>query len=111
MGAGVVKEARMSRRIFNAPHVRRRMWYHIDAKGMVVGRLAEKVATLLQGKYKAVYNPSQHTGDPGGLKEVPAWRMKERRPEKVFEHAVSGMLPKNRLRKERMRRLKVYSGE
>jgi len=129
----------MSRAIFNNPLVSRRNWYQIDARGMVVGRLAEKIATLLQGKYKPVYNPSVdcgdfvvvtnvdqiqftgnkwrqklyrwHTGYPGGLKEVPAFRMHERKPERVLEHAVSGMLPKNRLRKHRMRRLKVYTGD
>eukprot|EP01094_Clydonella_sp_ATCC50884_P005162 TRINITY_DN14124_c0_g1_i1.p2 TRINITY_DN14124_c0_g1~~TRINITY_DN14124_c0_g1_i1.p2 ORF type:complete len:219 (-),score=54.73 TRINITY_DN14124_c0_g1_i1:108-764(-) len=129
----------MSRRIFSNPLVKKRLWYHIDAKGMVVGRLADKVATLLQGKYKPVVNKSVDTGDfvvvtnvdkvqftgnkwrqklyrwhtgyPGGLKEVPAWRMHERRPERVIEAAVSGMLPKNRLRKDRLRRLKLYTGD
>lgn len=129
----------MAGKIFSNSLVRQRLWYHIDAKGMVVGRLADKVSTLLQGKYKPVSNGSLdvgdyvvvtnvdkvqftgkkwrqklyrwHTGYPGGLKEVPAWRMHERRPERVVEAAVSGMLPKNRLRKHRMRRLKLFSGE
>jgi large subunit ribosomal protein L13 len=52
-----------------------------------------------------------HTGYPGGLKEVPAWRMRERRPDSVLAKAVSGMLPKNRLRDPRLGRLKLFYGD
>jgi large subunit ribosomal protein L13 len=113
-------------------------WFVIDATDQVLGRLATKVATLLGGKHKAGYAPflitgdhvvvvnagkvrltgkkldqkvyRRHTGYPGGLREVSARKMFETRPEKMIEEAVLGMLPKNKLRKQMMRRLRVYRG-
>ena len=113
-------------------------WFVIDASGQVLGRLATKVATLLTGKHKPGYAPFlitgdhviiinadkirltgqkldqkiyyRHTGYPGGLKEVSARRMFETRPERMIQDAVLGMLPKNKLRKQMGRRLRVYAG-
>ena len=113
-------------------------WHVIDATDQVLGRLATRAATLLTGKHKPGYAPflvtgdhvviinagkvrltgqkldqkvyRRHTGYPGGLREVPARRMLENRPESVIEEAVLGMLPKNKLRKRLARRLRVYAG-
>lgn len=113
-------------------------WFVIDATDQVLGRLATKVATLLSGKHKAGYAPflvtgdhvvivnagkirltgqkldqkvyRRHTGYPGGLREVSARKMFETRPERMIEEAVLGMLPKNKLRKQMARRLRVYRG-
>jgi large subunit ribosomal protein L13 len=114
------------------------MWWHVDAKGMTVGRLATQIAMVLMGKHKPVYDPAAnhgdfvvvtnaadavltgrkdeqklyrwHTGYPGGLKEVPAEKMREKKPEEILRHAVNGMLPKNRLRRERINMLRVFEG-
>jgi large subunit ribosomal protein L13 len=113
-------------------------WIVIDASDQVLGRLATKVATLLSGKNKPGYAPflitgdhvvivnadkirltgqkldqkvyRHHTGYPGALREVSARKMFETRPERMIEEAVLGMLPKNKLRKQMARRLRVYSG-
>lgn len=116
-----------------------RSWHVIDAEGHRVGRLASQISNILQGKHKPIYSRSAdlgdyvvvtnlnkiqfateakwkkkqyrwHTGYPGGLKEVPAERMKERFPTRILEHAVRGMVPKNRTRKVLMDRLKLYAG-
>jgi large subunit ribosomal protein L13 len=115
-----------------------RTWYVVDAEGLVLGRLATGVATVLRGKHKPMYTPSIDTGDhvivinaakvvvtggketkkvyyhhsgyPGGLKETPYEVMLERRPEQVIIHAVRGMLPKNRLGRAMLRKLHVYPG-
>ncbi len=115
-----------------------RKWYVIDAEGKVLGRLASEVAMLLRGKHKPIYTPHADTGDyiiivnadkivltgkkleqkhyryhtgyPGGLKEVPYERLLERNPEKAIQLAVKGMLPKNRLGRQMIKKLKVYSG-
>jgi large subunit ribosomal protein L13 len=113
-------------------------WFVIDANGVVLGRLATKVARILIGKDKPTYTPfldsgdhvvvinaekikltgnkidqkvyRSHSGYPGGLKEVPIKRMLERRPEEVVREAVLGMLPKNKLRARRAKKLRVYAG-
>ncbi len=115
-----------------------RKWYLVDAEGMVLGRLATEIATILRGKNKAEYTPHmdmgdfvvvvnadkivltgkkeqqklyrRHTGYPGGLREVPYERMMEKHPERVLENAVRGMLPKNTLGRAMFRKLKVYAG-
>jgi len=117
------------------PH---RNWLHIDGKDRVVGRLASRIVGLLQGKHKPVYSPAVdsgdfvvvtnaskviltgrkwdqkyyrwHTGYPGGLKEALARKWLGRFPERILQKAVSGMLPKNRLRHVRLDRLKIFSG-
>ena len=113
-------------------------WQVLDASGQVLGRLATQVATFLMGKHKPSYVPHMLTGDfvvvtnaklikvtglkaeqkiykrhsqyPGNLKEIPFARMQERQPERIIELAVKGMLPKNKLGRQMLRRLKVYAG-
>ena len=111
-------------------------WFVVDATNVVLGRLATKVARLLIGKDKASFTPYldsgdhvvvinadkirmtgnkveqkvyySHSGYPGGLKEVPAKRVRESKPEWIIREAVLGMLPKNRLRARRAKKLRVY---
>jgi large subunit ribosomal protein L13 len=113
-------------------------WYVIDANGKTLGRLATKVATLLRGKGGARFTPHSDTGDfvvvinaekvrvtgkktetkvyfhytgyPGGATYVKYKELLERKPESVVEHAVKGMLPKNRLGARLFTKLKVYAG-
>jgi large subunit ribosomal protein L13 len=114
-------------------------WYLIDAKDKVLGRIAPTIANKLRGKDKPIFSPHMdcgdriivinadqikltgtkidkkkyysHSGFPGGFKEEKASTLLERKPTKLLELAVYGMLPKNRLRKVFMNKLKVYSGE
>ena len=114
-------------------------WYIIDADGMTLGRLATLAATHILGKQKPLYtahldcgdnvviiNASKvtvtgnkltekkyyrHSGYPGGLTETNLEKIMETNPARALEHAISGMLPKNRLQDVRMKRLKVYAGE
>jgi large subunit ribosomal protein L13 len=116
-----------------------RAWHVIDARDAVLGRVASRAAMLLMGKHKPIFTPSldtgdhviivnaakvkltggkegqkvyrRHTGYPGGLIETGARRMKEIRPQRMLELAVSGMLPKTKLGKQMYRKLKVYAGE
>jgi len=113
-------------------------WHIVDADGMVVGRLAVKIATLLRGKNKPVFTPHVDTGDfvivvnankirftgnklekkiyyrhsgyPGGLKKETARNIMKNSPEEIIMSAVRGMLPKNRLGRQQLKKLKVYSG-
>jgi large subunit ribosomal protein L13 len=118
-------------------HVERR-WYVVDADGAVLGRLASEVAKLLRGKHKPIFAPHVDTGDhvvvvnargvrltggkeekkvyyrhsqyPGGLREVDYARLLAQRPVVAVEKAVRGMLPKNRLGRQMIRKLSVYEG-
>jgi large subunit ribosomal protein L13 len=136
MASGMLSGARTAQK---HPYSLSRLWHVVDAKGHVVGRLASQVATLLMGKYKPIWDPSVdcgdyvviknaehvqftgrkwdkklyrwHTGYPGGLKERAAKVMLERNPEKILRHAIMGMIPKNRLKKIREGRLKIYVGD
>jgi len=111
-------------------------WFVVDAKDQVLGRLATKVARMLIGKDKPSFTPYldsgdhvvvinadqikmtgnkieqkmyySHSGYPGGLKEVPAKRVRQAKPEWVVREAVLGMLPKNKLRARRAKKLRVY---
>jgi len=111
-------------------------WYVVDASNQALGRLATKVARLLIGKDKPSFTPYldsgdhvvvinadkirltgnkveqkvyySHSGYPGGLKEVPAKRVRETKPEWMVREAVLGMLPKNKLRARRAKKLRVY---
>ncbi|MCS1352594.1 50S ribosomal protein L13 [Mechercharimyces sp. CAU 1602] len=113
-------------------------WYVVDAEGKTLGRLATEVATLLRGKHKPQFTPHIDTGDyvivvnaasiqltgkkldqkkyyrhsgfPGGLKERTAGEMREDRPERMIELAVRGMLPKTKLGRAQLKKLKVYAG-
>ena len=115
----------------------KREWHLIDAKGQVLGRLSTKIATLLMGKHKPTYSSHMdmgdcvvvinakgiiltgkkmkdktykgHSGYPGGFKEVSITKLMDENPKKIIEIAVSGMLPDNRLKSPRMRRLKVFA--
>lgn len=114
-------------------------WYVVDAKGQTLGRLATFLAKVLMGKNKPVYTTYEdvgdfivvvnaekirvtgkkaeqktyihHTGYPGGFKEIPMSVVQKKSPEKVIVEAVSGMLPKNKLRPVYLKKLKVYAGE
>jgi len=116
----------------------KRDWYLVDAQDAVLGRLATQVANILRGKNKAVFTPSVDTGDfvivvnaekialtgrklsdkvyyshsgfPGGLKEISAGKLLEKKPEDVIKKAVKGMLPKNKLARHMLKKLKVYAG-
>jgi len=115
-----------------------RRWHVIDAADVVLGQLASHTATLLRGKHKAIFAPNVDTGDfviiinaekvaltgnkredklvyrhsgfPGGLKSTPIGRLLESRPDRVVETAVKGMLPKNKLGRAMIKKLKVYAG-
>jgi large subunit ribosomal protein L13 len=115
-----------------------RSWYVVDARDVVLGRLASEVAKVLRGKHKPTYAPHMDTGDhvvvvnaagvrvsggkeekkiyyhhsryPGGLREIPLERVRARHPERLVEEAVRGMLPKSRLGRQMARKLHVYAG-
>ena len=116
-----------------------RGWVLVDAKDQTLGRLCTRVATLLRGKHKPDWTPHvdngeyvvvinaerivltgrklsdkkyyRHSGYPGHLKEISAGRMLETHPERVIERAVRGMLPKNKLGRSLLQKLKVYAGD
>jgi large subunit ribosomal protein L13 len=116
-----------------------RQWHVVDAADQVLGRMATRVARLLMGKHKPLFcrnmdvgdyvvvvNAAQvrvtgnkakqkmyyrHSGYPGGLKTVSLEEMMQARPTRVIEHAVKGMLPRNKLNASMMRRLRVYAGD
>lgn len=113
-------------------------WHVVDADGIVLGRLASQVATLLRGKHKPTFAPNfdngdyvivinaekvvltgnkwtektayHHSGFPGGLKATSYQEMRDKQPEKIIEKAVKGMMPHNRLSKQQLTKLKVYAG-
>jgi large subunit ribosomal protein L13 len=115
-----------------------REWHVIDATDVVLGRLAVQVATLLRGKHKPTFAPHldngdfvivvnaakvslagdkatkklayRHSGYPGGLSSTPYGELLEKDPRAAIERSVWGMLPKNRLSRQLMRKLKVYAG-
>ena len=115
----------------------KRDWYLVDAQDAVLGRLATQVANVLRGKNKAIYTPSVDTGDfvivvnaekialtgrkladkiyynhsgyTGGLKEISAGKLLEKKPTDLIKRAVKGMLPKNRLGRKMIKKLFVYA--
>ena len=115
-----------------------RGWYLVNAEGKTLGRLASEIAKVLRGKHKPIYTPHldcgdyvivinadkvrvtgrkldqkmyyRHSGYPGGLKSISLRNQLQKHPERVLEAAVRGMLPKNRLGRKMMRKLKVYAG-
>ncbi len=115
-----------------------RKWYVVDAADQVLGRLATRIAVYLRGKHKPQFTPNvdagdfvivvnaekvkltgnkledkvyyHHTGYPGGIKAETAKSRLERKPELIIEKAVKGMLPKNRLGRALVKKLKVYKG-
>ncbi len=114
-------------------------WYIVDAEGAILGRLASSIASRLRGKHNPLYTPHVDTGDSivvinaakivltgrklkqkkyyrhsgyiGGLKEINAKDLLEKRPEDLIRFAVKGMLPKNRLGTKLFKKLKVYAGD
>lgn len=115
-----------------------RKWHVIDANDVVLGRLAVKAATVLRGKHKAIFTPNMDTGDfvivinaekikltgkreqmktyfthsmyPGGVKVKTFAELRDSKPEYIITQAVKGMLPKNRLGRQLLKKLKVYAG-
>lgn len=113
-------------------------WFLVDAQEQVLGRLATKIAGIIRGKNKTIFTPNTDTGDfvvvinadkvkftgkretlktythhsgyPGGLKTKSLQEVRASKPEFVLQNAVQGMLPKNRLGKQLIKKLKVYSG-
>ena len=113
-------------------------WFVVDASGLVLGRLATRIARILSGKHRASYVPyldtgdfvivtnadkvrltgnkldekayRRHTGYPGGLRSVQAKDLQAKHPERLIESAVRGMLPKSKLGRKQFKKLKVYSG-
>lgn len=113
-------------------------WWVVDAEGQVLGRLATTIAARLRGKHNPAFTPHVDTGDAvvvinadkivltgkklqnkvyyrhsgyiGGLKEITAEKLLEKRPEELIRHAVKGMLPKNKLGRKLFKKLKVYTG-
>ena len=115
-----------------------RNWYIVDADGLVLGRLATRIATVLRGKHKAIFSPHidtgdfvivvnadrvkltgkkeqkkqffRHTGYPGGGRFTNLAEMRTKHPERIVMHAVKGMLPRGPLGRKQFRKLKVYAG-
>ena len=127
MGPFVAKEREVSKK-----------WYLVDAKDKVLGRLATQIATRLRGKHKPIFTNHADTGDfvvvvnadkvvltgrkwdnkiyyrhsgyIGGLKQISARKLHEKRPEDLLRFAVRGMLPKNSLGRRQLKKLKIYAG-
>ena len=117
----------------------KRQWYVVDAQGQTLGRLASKIAPILKGKHKPTYTPHLDCGDyvvvlnvdkvrvtgrkldqkiyyrhseyPGGLKSINLRDQLAQHPDRVLFAAVKGMLPKNRLGRQMIKKLKLYAGE
>ncbi|EPQ58867.1 60S ribosomal protein L23 [Gloeophyllum trabeum ATCC 11539] len=128
----------MSQAIGNTALAYARVWHHVDASDRILGKLAERIAIVLMGKHKPIYDPSVDCGDyvivsnaskvrvtgrkeeqkvyrkhtmfPGGLKEVKYKDMMVKKPDEIIRQAVSGMLPKNKLRDRRLERLRIFEG-
>ena len=115
-----------------------REWFVVDAEGQTLGRLASKIAVILRGKHKPHFSPAvdvgdyvvvvnaekihvtgrkmqqkmyyRHSGYPGGLREITLADQLQRHPTRVIQAAVKGMLPRNRLGRKMLKKLKVYAG-
>ncbi len=120
------------------PNEIQRKWFIVDAEGKTLGRLSSEIAKILRGKHKPEFTPHidtgdfvivvnaekievtgkkldkefyrYHTGYPGGLREISYRRMRDEKPEMFIRNAVKGMLPKNRLGRQMIKKLKVYAG-
>lgn len=116
-----------------------RRWYLLDAKGKTLGRFASEVATILKGKHRTDYTPHvdcgdgvivinagqikvtgskeaqktyyRYTGFMGGLRAVSFREMLQKKPTRILEHAIKGMLPKTRLGRKQMKKLRLFAGE
>ncbi len=133
-----MKELTKSTKLLSAKSIKRE-WHLIDMKDAVVGRIVPEIARILQGKNKTTYSPNLDMGDyvvvinasklkltghklndkvytrysgyPDGLSQIKAGVLLKKNPERIITEAVSGMLPKNKLRKRRLTRLFVYAGD
>jgi large subunit ribosomal protein L13 len=120
----------MSKTYVATPETRNREWVVVDAEGQTLGRLATQIADALRGKNKPEYTPHidtekitvtgnkltekvyyRHTGYPGGLRSRTLEEQLDRRPEEVIRGAVKGMIPRTRLGRAQLRKLKVYAGD
>lgn len=116
----------------------KRDWFVVDMDGKILGRIATEIARILRGKHKAIYSPSvdtgdfvivvnaaklqltgnklidktyyHHTGYPGGIRSITADKLLQKKPEDLIIKAVRGMLPKNKLGRQMLKKLKVYAG-
>jgi large subunit ribosomal protein L13 len=116
-----------------------RAWHVLDAENVALGRVASRAAMLLMGKHKATFTPFMDTGDhviilnavkvrltgrkeeqkmyrrhsgyPGGLVEISARKLRAKRPAQLLHEAIAGMLPKTKLGKQMIRKLRVYAGD
>lgn len=116
-----------------------RSWYLVDAKDKILGRISSQIAKILQGKHRPYYTPFwdmgdfvvvinaekvcvtgkkekdkiyyRHTGFPGGLKQETLGDLRKRRPEEIIRRAVKGMMPKNKLARQMMKKLYIYKGK
>jgi large subunit ribosomal protein L13 len=116
-----------------------REWFLVNAEGKTLGRLAAEIAKVLRGKHKPIYTPHldcgdyvivvnaekvrvtgrkldqkmyyRHTGYPGGIKSISLRNQLQKHPDRVLQAAVRGMLPKNRLGRRMLKKLKVYAGD
>ena len=121
------------------PSDNKQKWFVVDAKDAVLGRLATGIAARLRGKHNTLFTPHtdmgdwvivlnadkitltgrkwqqkkyyRHSGYMGGIKEISAEKLLEKRPEDLIVHAVKGMLPKNKLGRKLIKKLKVYAGD
>lgn len=128
----------MQKTYWTKPAEVERRWYVVDAEGKTLGRLASQLATILRGKHKPTYNPSvdcgdyvvvvnaekiavtgrrmdqkryyRHSGYMGGLSEITLRDQLDKHPTRVLHAAVRGMLPKNRLGRQMIKKLKLYAG-
>ncbi len=119
-------------------HEVEKKWYVVDAEDKILGRLATQIATRLRGKHKPIFTPHADTGDfivvvnaekialtgnkwdkkiyyrhsgyMGGLKEISARHLREKKPEEIIRFAVRRMLPKNSLGRRQLKKLKIYAG-
>jgi large subunit ribosomal protein L13 len=131
-------KAKLQKTFTPTPADIKREWFLVDATDQTLGRLASDVANILRGKHKPTYAPHmdggdfvvivnaekvavtgnkalqklyyRHSGFPGGLSELSFEQMRERYPERIIEAAVRGMIPKNRLGRQMLTKLKVYAG-
>ncbi|MDI9477050.1 MAG: 50S ribosomal protein L13 [Natronincolaceae bacterium] len=120
------------------PNEVEKKWYVVDADGKTLGRLSTQIATILRGKHKPEFTPHVDTGDfvvvvnaekvvltgkkldqsfhthytgyPGGLRQIPLRRILAEKPEQLIYNSVRGMLPKNKLGRKVLKKLKVYAG-
>lgn len=123
---------------FVKPDERETNWFTIDAEGKTLGRLASEIATILMGKHRVDYTPGvccgdgviitncekvvvtgakeaqivyrRYTGYIGGMRETPYRTMRDRKPDHIIRHAVSGMMPKTKLGKKALKRLRIFKG-